>query len=75
MTPAELLRELALIAVVMVGWVALVLLMLERDRKRFERRGPHGMVNDSHQGAESSEARPSSSHPTKEPRATAAQEE
>ena len=60
MTPAALLRELALIAVVTTVWVALVLLMLERDRKRMERRARYAGMTDEHQGAESSEARPSS---------------
>lgn len=72
MTAAALLRELVLIAVVTTVWTGLVLLMLERDRKR---RARIARLPDAHQGAESSEARPSSSHPTKEPRATAAQEE
>lgn len=38
MTPADLLRELALIAAVCIVWVVLVLLMLERDRKRTARK-------------------------------------
>ena len=38
MTPVDVLEELGLIALLMVGWTALVLLMLERDRKRTERR-------------------------------------
>lgn len=46
MTPAELLRELALIALVMVAWTTLVMLMLERDRKRAERRALHDEVSD-----------------------------
>lgn len=46
MTPRELLVELASIAVLIVGWVGLVLLMLERDRKRFERRNAHDEVSD-----------------------------
>jgi len=45
-TPAAVLRELALIAVVTTVWTALVMLMLERDRKRMERRKRNDEVSD-----------------------------
>jgi len=73
MTPAELLRELALVAVVCIVWTALVMLMLERDRKRTERRKRYAGMTDSHQGAERMEARPSSSPSSEEPPCQAAQ--
>lgn len=75
MTPRELLVELAGIAVLCIGWTALTLLMIERDRKRTERRAHIERLSDSHQGAEASESRPSSSRSTKEPRGSAAAQE
>lgn len=74
MTPAALLRELALIAAVMVGWVSLVLLMLERDRKRMERRAQNDEeVEPLQSSLGAGRTRPALS--TKEPPCEAVQEE
>ena len=72
MTPAALLRELALIAGVTTVWTGLVLLMLERDRKRFERRA---RIDGCMTTADSSGAEILPPPQTKEPPCQAAQEE
>lgn len=52
MTAADLLTELALIAALTFGWVALVMLMMEKDRKREERYRKAGRhTADSSEGA------------------------
>lgn len=75
MTAPDVLVELGLIAALLVGSLVLVMLMLEKDRKRAERRARIERLNDSHQGAEASESRPSSYPQTEEPPCQAAQEE
>ena len=72
MTPVDVLVELGLIALLMVGWTALVLLMLERDRKRTERRD--GWTADRYTADSSGPEIPAPPQ-SKEPRGSAAAQE